>query len=403
MQIVKLCFEQRVPITPRGRGTGTTGGATAPQGGVMLSFERMDSILDLNLVDRSLRAQPGVTNQAIQQHCESHGLFWAPDPGSAAYCTLGGNLACNAAGPHALKYGTTRGNTLQIKAVSGTGKTLVCGAVTSKSVVGLDLLRLLIGSEGILAIITEAVVKLNVLTEARVSLQANYASVEAAVAAVCKIMRQHPTPCALELIDDTCVELLRKNSDQKIAQQTQAILMIEFDGSYSEVEDAVQSVRKVIQAIELLSLEVSSSDAEAAHLWEARKALSPTLRNHKPHKINEDVVVPLSQLAGFVNDVRRISQKYQLCIASFGHIGNGNLHVNVLYDSDESQKAQSAVQEMFESVVNRQGSISGEHGVGLSKLEYAKLEIDRSTLEIMQELKRVFDPAGILNSGKALP
>ena len=401
--IVKICVAHNIPITPRGRGSGTTGGATAPYGGVMISFERMNQILDLNITDRTLCAQPGVTNEEIQKHCLPHNMFWPPDPGSAAYCTLGGNLACNAAGPHALKYGTTRDNTLQIKAVSGDGSTLLCGAITSKSVVGLDLTRLLIGSEGCLAIITEAVVKLSILPKLSTSICLEYSSVESAIESVCKIMQQHHTPCALEFLDNICVSLLREHSDQRIDPNTDAILIIEFDGSKSEVTEALGEVRISSHHPDLIRFNEVENESDAQSMWRTRKALSPVLRNYKPNKINEDVVVPLSELIGFIKDIRQIASKYDLCIANFGHIGNGNLHINILYNDEKKSCLQSALDDLFNSVISRKGSISGEHGVGLSKLDYVNLEIDQPTLKKMQEIKHIFDPHNILNKGKALP
>lgn len=403
VEIVSACYQQRIPIVPRGRGTGTTGAATAPDGGVMISSEQMDQILNFNATDRSLCAQAGVSNHAIQKHCQPHRLFWPPDPGSAAYCSLGGNIACNAAGPRALKYGATRENILQIKAVSGDAKTIVCGSLTSKSSVGFDLARLLIGSEGTLAVITEATVKLSVLAEQQTSIRIDYASVESAVDAVCVIMGQTHTPCALEFMDDTCVDLLRKYSDQAIHTQTQAVLIVTLDGSQAEVAEAVESVKKAAHNPHLLEWLPAASEDAAQRIWQARKALSPTLRNHKPHKINEDVVVPLSELSGFVRDLRTIAADNQLCIANFGHIGNGNLHVNILYDPEQEPQAQDALDKIFNAVIRRGGSVSGEHGIGLSKLKFAKLEIDENALEKMRQIKKVFDPANILNSGKALP
>lgn len=403
LAIVRVCRRHHIPVTPRGRGTGTTGAATAPLGGVMISFEKMNRILDLNIADRTLRVQPGLINREVQTYCEPHGLFWPPDPGSSAYCSIGGNLACNAAGPHTLKYGSTRDNTLQLKAVSGAGEALVCGAITSKSVVGLDLVRLLVGSEGILAVITEAVLKLSVIPEKRTVLRVDYASVASAVDAICAIMSQSQMVCALELMDDVCVELLRKYSNQILSPQTQAVLIIEIDGGWSAVDEAVQAVRRISEDYNPVALKTADDVDSVADLWAARKDLSPTLRNHKPFKVSEDVVVPISELTAFVSGIQKIAAKYRVCIANFGHAGNGNLHVNVLYDAGQEESAQKAIEEVFALAISKQGSISGEHGIGLNKLDFVALEIDPDTLNIMRRIKQVFDPDNILNGNKTLP
>lgn len=403
MAVVKLCRKHHLPITPRGRGTNTTGAAVPIHGGVVVSLEKMDRILELDTTNRTLRVQPGVTNQAIQDYCASHRLFWPPDPGSAAYCTVGGNLACNAAGPRALKYGTTRDNTLRLKAVAGTGETLKTGALTTKSVAGLDLTRLLIGSEGTLAIITEAVLQLRSLPPCTQTLQLGYATVEDALQAVCDIMQQYETPSAIEFLDDTCVELLRQHSELHIDKNINAMLIVEADGSEAAVSEAIETIHSAAKNDRLCHSRRATQPSVAESLWSARKMLSPVLRNFKPCKINEDIVVPISALVELVHNIRIINERYQVNIVNFGHAGNGNLHVNILYHPEQEEKAQQALADIFSLVLKLNGSISGEHGIGLSKRNALAQELDSNTINIMRELTRVLDPDDILNSGKALP
>ena len=403
VNIVRLCREHRLPITPRGRGTNTTGAAVPIYGGVVVCLERMDKILEIDTVNRTLHAQTGVSNRAIQDYCEPQRLFWPPDPGSADFCTLGGNLACNAAGPRAVKYGTTRENTLKLKAVTGAGDTLWTGAVTSKSVVGLDLTRLLVGSEGTLAIITEAILKLSKLPSHIHCLRLDYHSVDAALQAVRDIMAQYETPCALELMDHKCLELLKSHTNLDIATDVQAILIVEADGSEATVKHAIEAIRAAATNEGLHKVLHATDPLQSEALWAARKELSPVLRNYKPCKINEDIVVPISEQPKLVRGLDKISEKNHVDIVNFGHAGNGNLHVNILYDAEQEQNARHALAELFELTLQLNGSLSGEHGIGLSKRDLIAQELEPQAIALMRQLSKVLDPDDILNSGKGLP
>ncbi len=402
LALVRACREHRVALTPRGRGTNTTGACVPVHGGVVVSFERMNRILALSAADRSLRVQPGATNQEVQDRCAGAGLFWPPDPGSAAYCSIGGNLACNAAGPRALKYGTARDNVLQLKAVTGAGETLVTGARTTKSVVGLDLTRLLIGSEGTLALITEALLKLTPRAPHKRTLRAVYAGAEAAGAAVCSITSQPETPCALELMDDVCLRLLREHGGADVRDDARAMLIIEADGGKAAVAEAAAALREAARNPGLLALDEAAPD-DGERLWRARRELSPVLRNFKPCKINEDVVVPVSRVADLLRRLGNVGERHDVAVAAFGHAGNGNLHVNVLYEPSEERAARSALAEIFAAVLELEGSISGEHGVGLSKRDFVALELEAPTRAVMRRVTRALDPDDVLNSGKGLP
>ena len=403
VEIVRLCRAHRLPITPRGRGTNTTGATVPIYGGVVVCMERMNRILEIDTVNRTLHAQTGVSNQAIQDYCATEQLFWPPDPSSAEFCTLGGNLACNAAGPRAVKYGTTRENTLKLKAVTGAGETLWSGSVTSKSVVGLDLTRLLIGSEGTLAIITEAILKLSKLAPHKHCMRLDYRSLETALQAVCEIMAQHETPCALELMDHKCLELLKNHTDLDIATEVQAMLIVEADGGEATVEHAIAAIHKAAANEGLHATLHASNPQQSKALWETRKKLSPVLRNYKPCKINEDIVVPISALPDLVRGLDMIAEQNHIDIVNFGHAGNGNLHVNILYDTEQEKNAQQALAELFALTLKLNGSLSGEHGIGLSKRDLIKQELDPHTIELMRQLSAVLDPDHILNRGKGLP
>ncbi|VAX11957.1 Fe-S protein, homolog of lactate dehydrogenase SO1521 [hydrothermal vent metagenome] len=406
LAIVQLCNQHSVPLTARGRGTGTTGASVPLRGGLVLSTEKMQSVLQMNPDDRYITVQPGLTNQAVQNLLAEQGYFWPPDPGSAAFCSIGGNLAYNSAGPRAVKYGTPRENVLGLRAVTGAGESIRTGVFTTKGVVGFDLTRLLIGSEGTLAIITEATLKLTPLAEDRRILQAIYRDIESATRAVADIMKQAIIPSALEFVDSTAINLIRQNSDISFPDTAGAMLMIELDGSREHLDGDVEKITQVATNHGLLSLRAANTKEEAAALWNARKALSPALRNVAPKKINEDIVVPVSNIPALIHGLEQLSEKYAIPIVNFGHAGNGNIHVNLLYDPDNPPQAKnidSCLEQVFDLTLELKGSLSGEHGVGISKQAFIDRELDATSLRLMQQIKNDFDPNGILNPDKLFP
>ncbi|MDH3407688.1 MAG: FAD-binding protein, partial [Gammaproteobacteria bacterium] len=394
------------PLVARGRGTGTTGSAIPIRGGLVLSLERMDRIVGMDAANRVMRVEPGVINQAIQDEAAKHGFFWPPDPTSAGYCTVGGNIALNAAGPRALKYGTTRENVLGLVAVTGKGEEIHTGTYTTKGVVGYDLTRLIIGSEGTLAIVTEATLKLTPLPESRRTLQAVYGNVRAAAAAVSRIMSQPITPCALEFVDAAAIEMIRDYSKAELPKGAGALLMVELDGPEAAMNAAVESVSTAAQGDGLLSLTAARTREESTELWATRKALSPALRNIAPNKLNEDVVVPVSRLPELIEGLGKLSIEYQIPIVNFGHAGNGNIHVNLLYDTqnpEQDKNARPCLSRVFDLVIELGGTLSGEHGIGVEKRDYINRAIDPVTLDLMRAIKRQFDPKGFLNPDKVFP
>jgi D-lactate dehydrogenase len=404
--LVRLCNRERIPLIARGRGTGTTGATVPDRGGIVLSLERMDRILEIDPANRIARVEPGVTNGALQEALAEHGFFWPPDPSSAAACTIGGNLAYNSAGPRAVKYGTCRESTLGLRAVTGAGEEIRTGVMTTKGVVGYDLTRLLIGSEGTLAIITEATLKLTPLPEAKRTLQATYRDIHAAAAAVSAIMAQPVTPCALEFIDSAAIEMVRGFSDLALGPEVGALLMIEVDGPEYGLDQAAEAVALAAQVEGAIEVTVAHTQAQIAALWKTRKALSPALRNVAPKKINEDVVVPVSRIPDLIGGLEKLSQQYAVKIVNFGHAGNGNIHVNLLVnpdDPEEMARAEKCLSDTFDLVLSLSGTLSGEHGVGLEKRDFVDREIDPVTLRLMHDIRRQFDPNNILNPGKGLP
>ncbi len=404
--VVAACRDHQTPLVARGRGTNTTGASVPLQGGVVMSLERMDRILEYRPEDRLMVVQAGCINGEVQRRAQVDGLFWAPDPTSAGYSTVGGNLACGAGGPRAVKYGTARDNVLGLRAVSGDGRSLVTGGRTTKGVVGYDLTRLLVGSEGTLAIITEATLKLLPKPSQQRTLRACYADAASAVAAVVRIMGQAEVPASLEFMDGTAVRLAQAWQDTGVPEGTGALLLIDVDGSDDTVVAAQAAVARAAEGTGLVQLRSAANAAEAEALWACRKALSPSLRQLAPKKVNEDVAVPVSRLPELLAVLEALSARYRLQIVNFGHAGNGNLHVNLLADPDDARQMAAigdCLAEVFRTVLSLGGTLSGEHGVGIEKHAYVAWEIDPSTLAQMQALRALFDPAGILNPGKTLP
>lgn len=403
---VRLCNEFKVPLTARGLGSSTTGSAVPVAGGLVLALERMNRIIKLDAGNRALVVESGATNGAVQEAAAAQGFFWAPDPTSAGYSTVGGNLACGAGGPHAVKYGTTRDNVLGLRAVTGAGQELTAGVYTTKGAMGYDFTRLIIGSEGTLAVITEATLKLTPKPAAVRTLRAVYADMTGAAAAVSRIMAQPVTPCVLEFIDKASIGMIRGYAGNDLPADAGALLLIEVDGAESQLDEAAAAIEKAARGPGCVEFRAARDGQEAASLWTSRKALSPALRKIAPKKINEDVVVPVSRMADFIARLEQLSGEYGIQIVNFGHAGNGNIHVNLLVDpdnADQMKNAEPCLKDVFKTVLDMQGTLSGEHGVGLEKRPFMNLEFDAATLDLMRRIKKEFDPNGILNPGKLLP
>ena len=402
--LVRACRARRVPLIARGRGTNPTGAAVPVAGGVVVSFERMDRILDIRPGDRCAVVEPGVLNGDLQQALQPHGLFWPPDPSSADRCTIGGNLACNAGGPRAVKYGATRDNVLGLVAVTGEGGIIRCGGPWTKDATGYDLTHLLVGSEGTLALVVEATLKLAPRPKAQAGLRAFYRDAAAAAAAVARLMAQPQVPAMLEFMDASAIALLRRNGSD--VPDAGAMLLVEADGDDDTLLPALQALADAAEGDGLVALDVAVDGSARDRLWAARRALSPALRTIAPGKINEDVVVPVSRIPDLVAGVEALSVEASLPIVVFGHAGNGNLHVNIMYrpdDASETARAQAALPRLFALVLSLGGTLSGEHGIGVAKRDWMERAFDAPTLAAMRAIKAALDPDGILNPGKVLP
>lgn len=402
--LVRACRQHHVPLVARGAGTSSTGAARAGDA-IAVSFTGMDRIIRVQPDDRVAVVEPGVRNAALQAALAPLGLFWPPDPASAPDCTVGGNLACNAGGPRAVKYGATRDNVLGLVAVTGTGEVVRVGSATTKDATGYDLTHLVVGSEGTLALIVEATLRLAPQPAAHGALQALYADADAAAAAVARLMAQPQTPVMLEFMDAACIRLARDVGGADLPEAG-ALLLIEADGDAHTLPHVLQALAQAARGPGLLALHQANDAAAHARLWAARRALSQAQRRIAPAKLNEDVVVPVSRIPALVAGIQALSRQHEVPIIAFGHAGNGNLHANILYDPDDaaqSARAHAALPGLFALTLSLGGTLSGEHGIGSAKRDFMPHAFDAPTLALMHAVKRAFDPDGILNPGKVLP
>ena len=359
----------------------------------------------MDVTDRVCEGQTGVINKELQKELEKENFFWGPDPSSQDYSTIGGNIANNSAGPRAIKYGTPRDNILGLEFISGTGEIYKTGVKTSKGVVGLDLTRLFTGSEGILGILTEATLKILPLNNAIKTVEITFDSVADASQTIINLMSQPITPYKLEFIDGESINLINTIKTDHYDTNIKSAILLEIDGEPEYIDLMLNKVIKVIKAGNFNKIKVADNKEQIEKLWSARKSLSPALREIGGYKINEDIVVPISNLTNLLNSLEEISKKYNIKIVNFGHAGNGNIHVNLLFktrEEKENENSKKCLEEIFDLVLKLNGTLSGEHGIGVIKKQYIEKEINKDTLVLMKKIKEQFDPKNILNPNKSI-
>ncbi len=403
VKLVKVCYEENIPIFPRGAGSGLTGGAVPTSDrGVVVSFERMNRF-EVDVDNATAEVQPGVITAQFQDHVEKLGLFYPPDPSSFKYSTLGGNIAENAGGPRCLKYGVTREYVLGLTAVIKEGETIKAGNPVIKDVAGYDITKLFVGSEGTLGLITSATLKLIPKPKARATALALFDRLEDVGRAVTKIFTSGIFPSALEFMDEDAIRAVEDYKPVGLPKVS-ALLLIEVDGSPLSVQEDIRDIKNLLQPMGI-EVRTAQSKEEEEKLWSARKNLGPALGNLKTGKINEDIVIPRIHLSEAIPEFRRVAKKYNLLMVIFGHIGDGNLHVNLLYDKankEEESRAERAVDEVFEIALKYRGSITGEHGVGLTKRKFLQWQFGPVGYEMLKGIKRLFDPKNLFNPGKVV-
>lgn len=402
-EILKIANQENVFIIPRGSGSGMTGGSVPVMGGIVLAMNRFDSIIEIDTDNLTACVEPGVITARFHREVEKMGLFYPPDPSSSEFSTLGGNLAECAGGPRAVKYGVTRDYVLGLEAVLPTGEIIKTGVKTAKGVVGYDLTRLLIGSEGTLGIITQMTLKLLPLPESVRTMTASFRDLAKAAEAVSEIIRRGIIPRTIEFMDKASIICVENYLKTTISSDAGALLLIETDGRADEADSAIRRLEELCAFLGAGDIRIAETKDEAAIIWKARKSISPALFTYAPDKINEDIVVPRSKIPDMVKKIDEMKNRTGLIMVSFGHAGDGNIHFNIMLDKKNRQdmeKAEAAIEELFDYTVKLGGTISGEHGIGITKAAYMPKEIGPVEIELMKNIKKLFDPKGILNPGK---
>jgi glycolate oxidase len=400
-----IASRHRVPVIPVGARSGKSGGVLAVKGGIAVSMERMNRILEVSPEDLVARVEPGVITGVLQAEVEKHGLFYPPDPNSLELCSIGGNVAENAGGPRALKYGVTREYVLGLTAVLPTGEVIRTGHRSIKGVAGYDLTALLVGSEGTLGIVTEVMLKLLPRPRHVATALVAFDSVAMAARAVSRVLAQGVVPRCLELLDDVSLAAAMKTSPFQLPAGAGAALLVETDGNDEEqVFAEIVRVAEVVQGDAAGEVVVAQNEAQRRAIWETRRYLSVNLKALHPLKLSEDVAVPRSRIPEMVERAKRAGEGRGLVVATYGHAGDGNLHCNVLFDREEERpRVDAAVAEILRAAVDLGGTITGEHGVGLAKRAFLVYEQGEALVALQRRLKAVFDPLGILNPGKVFP
>jgi glycolate oxidase len=382
-----------------------TGGSVPVNGGVVLSFTRMNRIIDIDAENLIAIVEPGVINFLLQQEVAKKGLFYPPDPASYKYSSIGGNVAECAGGPNSLKYGVTRDYVLGMEVVLPTGEILDLGVKTMKGVVGYDLTRIFVGSEGTLGVITKITLKLIPLPETKATILALFGDVEEAAKTVSAIIAARIVPSTIEFMDKSSVMCSEQASPMGLPPGVGGLLLIEIDGNKESVLSQAEKVQAIVRGHNAIRCDLTQDPAESDRLWQARRALSQALYNVAPLKIAEDVVVPRSAIPTLVRALEAMRERFGIPILSFGHAGDGNFHVNLMIQDtrEDREKAEGAVKEIFAEAIRLGGTMSGEHGIGLSKAPYLAMELSDDVMATMKKVKKLFDPNNILNPGKIFP
>jgi len=405
--IMELANQEIFPVIPRGAGTGMTGGSLPVEGGLVLVMSRLNKILEIDVENQVAVVEPGVITGQFQAAVKKEGLFYPPDPASRDFCTMGGNVAECSGGPSAVKYGVTRDYVLGLEVVLPNGRLMHTGVRTAKGVVGYDLTRLFIGSEGTLGIITKIIVRLLALPTHKKTYLVLTDSLRQAAVLVTEILKSGILPNTLEYMDQTALHVVNDYLPLELPQSTRALLLIEVDGDEKSTEEQGGKLLRLLADRQtypgVLEVRPAHNAKEVEDIWKARRSISPATFKLRPHKISEDVVVPKTKIPQLVDFTEKLSRELDIVILTFGHAGDGNIHVNIMVDKDnpeENQKGQAAKSRLFEHVMSLSGTLSGEHGIGITKAPYLSLELDETSLALMQNIKSMFDPNNILNPGK---
>lgn len=402
-KIVQLANEEKIPIIPRGAGTSLSGGVIPIRGGIIVDLSKMNRIIEISIENRYARVQAGVVCDLLNRELSKHGFVFPPDPASSSVATIGGNVATNAGGIKGAKYGTTRDYVLGLQVVLPTGEVMHTGSYTMKCVSGYDLSRLFVGSEGTLGIVTEATLKINPLPRHAMTAVATFSRLEDAGNAIFQTMTSGILPSVMEIMDQVTLRSIKENTDIDLPD-AEAMILTETDGfTWEEVEAQMEVILKIFNRNHPIEIKTAKDEKDRVNLWKARKSAYATLARVSNSFVLDDVTVPISRIPDLLIGIQEISKKYDIVIATFGHAGDGNLHPQILYDEydpEQVERMEKAEAEIFHLAISLNGTLSGEHGIGLSKANYMGLEHDPVEMTLMKKIKKTLDPNNIMNPGK---
>ena len=402
-EIVKFANAYKIPVVPRGAGTSLSGGVIPIRGGIIIDLSRMNRILEISIENRYARVQAGVVCDDLNRQLAKHGFTFPPDPASSTVATIGGNVATNAGGIKGAKYGTTRDYVLGLQVVLPTGEVMHTGSYTMKCVSGYDLAKLFIGAEGTLGVVTEVTLKINPLPRYAMTAMATYAKLEDAGKAIFQTMTSGVLPSVMEILDKVTLKAIKENTDLDLPQ-AEAMILTETDGyTWEEVEAQMEVVLRILNQNHPSLVKTAKDEKERLGLWKARKSAYATLARTSTSFVLDDVTVPISRIPELLVGIQDIAQRHGLQVATYGHAGDGNLHPQILYDEYDPvtvEKMEKVEEAIFHLAISLKGTLTGEHGIGLSKANYMTLEHDPVEMALMRQIKKTLDPNNIMNPGK---
>jgi glycolate oxidase subunit GlcD len=401
--LLAIASEYGMPVIPRGTGTGLSGGSLAINGGIALSLLRMNKIIEIDNVNMIAVVQPGVINHHLHDALTERGLYYPPDPASYETSSIGGNIAEDAGGPHCFKYGTTRDYVLRMEVVLPNGKMIRTGVKTRKGVVGYDIHDLMIGSEGTLGVVTEATLRLIPMPQSVITLMVFYPQISDVIQTLTALMRKRIVPSTMEFMDASCTELVRDKIPFRIPQESDILLILELDGEEELISKQVEDVGEICLEKNAADVLLADSSHKRKGIWDVRRQLREIIKENMGFRLSEDVVVPIDKIPELIEGCGRIASEYGLRNYNYGHVGDGNVHVYITSDEDSDdvrKKSAAAAEQIFGLALDLGGTISGEHGIGISKMPFVGMELSAESIRIQKMIKNVFDPENIMNPGK---
>ncbi len=401
--ILEIAVKFSIPVTPRGSGVGYSGGSIPVKGGISLVFSKMNRILDFNENSLFITVEPGVITADIHKLCERRGFFYPPDPASLKISTIGGNVAENAGGPRCFKYGVTSDYVLSIEGFLITGERVVFGSKTIKDVAGYDVKKIVTGSEGTLIVMTAITLRIIPFPEQRVLIRTGFPSISGGVDFITKVIKKNVSPSVLEFMDKSSLKAVYDYLGIKDNNGINSVVLIELDGNKIDVDNKLKILKELQIGSEITEFNVANSESETEDLWSIRRNLSPAIAGIRPKKINEDIAVPIGMIPETIEYISGLSEKLEIPVIMFGHLGDGNIHTNIMIDPKDKNEVMNSkilLDKIFKFVVGLGGSITGEHGIGISKMEYLGYQYSNVEIDLFRKIKKVFDPDNLLNPGK---